>query len=107
MGRSSVEALQISHISENTPDNLNNFISLCPIGTVFHLAWSPQCALQFIPYNHLAPMSPSGCIPLFTSFKLAKLTKILPITSITSSVCVRSESFFIWHGALGVLYNSS
>ena len=57
--RSSVEVPQISEINENTLDNLNNFVSLCPIGIIFHLAWSPQCALQFIPYNHLAPMAPS------------------------------------------------
>src|SRR5436309_2023672 len=74
--RSSVEALQISHISENTPDNLNNFISLCPIGIGFHLAWSPQCALQFIPYNRLDPRASSQTVLDSRSFKLAKLAKI-------------------------------
>jgi len=45
MKRSSVEVLQITEISENTPDNLNNFVSLYPIGVVFDFSWSPQCAL--------------------------------------------------------------
>ena len=35
MKRSSVEVPQISEINENTRDNLNNFVSLCPIGIVF------------------------------------------------------------------------
>ena len=35
--RSGLEVLQISEITENTPDNLNNFMSLCPIGFLFDL----------------------------------------------------------------------
>ena len=76
MKRSSVEVLQITEIGENTPDNLNNFISLCPIGIVFHLAWSSQCALQFIPNNRLDPRAPSQTVVDSKSFKLAKLAKI-------------------------------
>jgi len=73
---SSVEVFKMSEISENTPDNLNNFISLRPIGIVFHLAWSPRCALQFIPYNRLDPRGPSQIVLDSKSFKLAKLPKI-------------------------------
>src|SRR5436309_1777834 len=74
--RSSVEVPQISEINENTPDNLNNFIRLCPIGIVFYFAWSPQCALQFIPNNRLDPRAPSQTVVDSKSFKLAKLAKI-------------------------------
>src|SRR5436305_15141556 len=74
--RSSVEVPQISEINESTPDNLNNFISLCAIGIVFHLAWSPQCALQFIPNNCLDPRAPSQTVLDSKSFKLANLVKI-------------------------------
>src|SRR5947199_395673 len=75
LNRSSVEVLQMSEINENTSDNLNNFVSLCPIGIVFHLTWSPQCALQFIPNNRLDPRAPSQTVLDSKSFKLAKLAK--------------------------------
>src|SRR5436309_3679826 len=74
--RSSLEVFQISEINKNTPDNLNNFVSLCPIGIVFHLAWSPQCALQFIANKPLDPRASSQTVLDSKSFKLAKLAKI-------------------------------
>ena len=74
--RSSVEVLQISEITENTTDNLNNFMSLCPIGVLFDLKRSAQCALQFIPNNRLDPRAPSSSVPQLKSFKLAILPKI-------------------------------
>src|SRR5436190_10381239 len=75
MKRSSVEVPRISEINKNTPDNLNNFVSLCPIGIVFHLTWSPQCALQFILNKRLDPKAPSQTVLDSKSFKLAKLAK--------------------------------
>ena len=104
---SSVEVLQISEITENTPDNLNNFMSLCPIGVLFDLERSPRCAPQFIPNSRLDPRAPSWSVPQLKSFKLAKLPKILPITSITSRIRVRSGRFQIRNGALDAFYNLS
>src|SRR5436305_9410279 len=106
----SVEVLPIWERSEKTANNLNNlnnFVSLYPIESF--LIYNRGIDV-FYNSSHtivLDPIAPSSSVPHLKSFKLAKLPKILPITSKTSWVCVRSVSFLIWNGALDVLYNSS
>jgi len=48
-----------SSISEIAMKNLNNFMSSCAIRIIFDFLCSASSGLQFVPYNHFDPRTPS------------------------------------------------
>ena len=79
-----VEELEIRERSKNASENLNNFMSSCPISVIFGLRRSARCVLQFISYNRLDSTSPSYSVPQLKSSQSAKQAKMPLKTSITS-----------------------